>query len=110
MTRALLLAAAITAACAAEPDTAPVEQHSEVYCNLPFKVACYPWTPGGDNAYCNSTCQAFNGVPGFCPEESQSEWDWCAFHPDQGSCVGTVPHFVHYCRTGLTSLTGDPTE
>lgn len=105
MRRILIAFALLLAACGVEPGTTSVEQDAQAYCNAPIKVACYPWTPGGDNAYCNATCLAFNGVSGRCPEATQYELDWCAFHPNDSAfpCVGGWPRRVHYCVTGLNS-------
>lgn len=105
----LAVAVAVAVVSCAEPSSPPDESTvvSAVYCNQPIKVVCHPWYPGGDNNYCHETCLAFDGVSGYCPESTQTEWDWCEFHPNDPNyaCSGVYPRRIHHCVTQSQSLT-----
>jgi hypothetical protein len=94
----------ILSACTA-PELTSVEQPiTAQYCRDGLgPIDCWPDSPAQSNDWCMSNCGWFNDQPGFCPEYTQTERNYCASHchTDTVNCDDFCqPQNPHHCIVG----------
>jgi hypothetical protein len=94
-----LVSSLVFACCAIDLPQEGQAQQASLTCSWP-PARCYPLEDGA--SFCLYAC---GGLDAFCVDYTQTDYDWCAFHPGQNGCTpGGVPGWSSVCQKGAAPL------